>query len=296
MKEHKTEAVFGPSQDLAQSNSPIVRETLADIRQAMGTIPLSLQYQTEESLTGAWQETKALQFGVGAALPPKYRDLISLGVAAQIPCRYSTYAELKSARANGATSHEQTEAVMLAATTRHWSTILNGAQITLESFREEVALIVTHLRTHMGQPLPRERFLVQCATAAEAYKDIEQTLGIVPQFFMAFPERALPGAWAELKGLQINPHTALPPRYKALIGLGVAAQIPCSYCVVFFSALAELHGASNDERQEALALAALTRHWSSVFNGLQMDEEQFQRETDAVLQHQHALHAGHHHS
>lgn len=261
----------------------------------MGSIPGQLQYLTEESLPGLWQETKALQFGPGAMLELKYRDLINLGVAAQIPCRYSIYLEMKSAQANGATTQEQTESVLMASTVRHWSTMLNGSQIKLESFRKEVSQIVRHLKESMKKPQPpREAFLVRFSSATEVYKDIEQTLGIVPQFLLDFPEGAIPGAWSELKGVQINPHTAIPPKYKALIGLAVSAQIPCKYCLSFFHAIAGLHKASNEDVREALALAALSRNWSTIFNGLQISEERFRRETDEVLHHQHTSQVTHH--
>ena len=47
--------------------------------------------------------------------------------------------------------------------------------------------------------------------AAEAARaDLQKTLGFVPRFFRAFPEEALPGAWLEMKTLQLNPATALP--------------------------------------------------------------------------------------
>jgi alkylhydroperoxidase/carboxymuconolactone decarboxylase family protein YurZ len=57
---------------------------------------------------------------------------------------------------------------------------------------------------------------------------IGATLGFVPQFFLEFPESSLPGTWDEMKGLQLNPNTALPPKVKELIGLAVASQIPCA--------------------------------------------------------------------
>lgn len=299
MKARRTEtarhAVFHPSQDLSKSDSTIVREALVDIQQSMGSVPEPLQYLTEESLPGLWQETKALQFGAAATLEQKYRDLINLGVAAQIPCRYSIYFESKSGQANGATAKEQTESILMASTTRHWSTMLNGSQITLESFRKEVSQIMRHMKRNMAmEPPPREKFLVRFTSREEVYNDIEQTLGIVPQFLQAFPEGALPGAWSELKGIQVNPYTAIPPKFKALIGLAVAAQIPCNYCMSFFHAVAGLHKASNEEIKEAVALAALTRHWSTLFNGLQMSEEQFRRETDEVVQHQHTAQVTYH--
>ena len=63
--------------------------------------------------------------------------------------------------------------------------------------------------------------------AADAQADIQKTLGFVPQFFEAFPEVMLPGVWGEMKSLQLNPATVLSGKEKELIGLGVAAQIPC---------------------------------------------------------------------
>src|SRR5262249_34479315 len=67
--------------------------------------------------------------------------------------------------------------------------------------------------------------------AAAARADVQKTFGFVPQFVLKLPDSVLPGVWAEMKGLQMNPSTALPGRTKELIGLGVAAQVPCRYCV-----------------------------------------------------------------
>jgi hypothetical protein len=50
--------------------------------------------------------------------------------------------------------------------------------------------------------------VAQIARAEDAqatYKDIEQTLGLVPGFLKAFPESGIPGAWAEFKSVQIDP-------------------------------------------------------------------------------------------
>jgi AhpD family alkylhydroperoxidase len=127
------------------------------------------------------------------------------------------------------------------------------------------------------------------ASAAEtgsqaAYRDIEQTLGSVPSFFKAFPEAGIAGAWGEFKSVQLNPGTALSGKMKELIGLAVAAQIPCTYCIYFHTAAAKLNGASDEEIREAVAMAAITRHWSTALNGLQIDLAGFKAETDTVLQ------------
>jgi AhpD family alkylhydroperoxidase len=119
--------------------------------------------------------------------------------------------------------------------------------------------------------------------AAATYRDIEQTLGSVPSFFKQFPESGVAGAWAEFKSVQLNPNTKLSGKEKELIGLAVAAQIPCQYCVYFHTAAAKLNGATDEEIRETVAMAAIVRHWSTVLNGMQVDLAAFKSETDAVL-------------
>jgi AhpD family alkylhydroperoxidase len=123
----------------------------------------------------------------------------------------------------------------------------------------------------------------QDASAQATYRDIEQTLGLVPTFFKMFPESGIAGAWAEFKSVQLSPKTALNGKTKELIGLAVAAQIPCHYCIYFHTAAAKLNGATDAEIREAVAMAAISRHWSTVLNGMQVDPDGFKRETDTVL-------------
>jgi len=121
-------------------------------------------------------------------------------------------------------------------------------------------------------------------TGAQAtYRDIEQTLGSVPTMFKVFPEAGIAAAWAEFKSLQLNPKTRLDGRMKELIGLAVSAQIPCQYCVYFHTAAAKANGATDEDIREAVAMAAVVRHWSTVLNGMQIDPATFRQETDAVL-------------
>jgi AhpD family alkylhydroperoxidase len=123
----------------------------------------------------------------------------------------------------------------------------------------------------------------QDANAPAAYRDIEQTLGTVPTFFKLFPEVAIAGAWSEFKTLQLNPNTKLSGKTKELIGLAIAAQVPCQYCVYFHTAAAKANGATEEEIREAVAMAAVVRHWSTVLNGMQVDLAGFKQETDTVL-------------
>lgn len=118
----------------------------------------------------------------------------------------------------------------------------------------------------------------EAAMSAEAtLADIEKTWGFVPGFVKAFPPSALPGAWAELKALE-GENTALSAKEKALIAVGVAAQVPCQYCVWLDTRSAYLAGATDQEVQEAVAMAAIVRHWSTVLHGNQIDFETLKQE------------------
>ena len=148
---------------------------------------------------------------------------------------------------------------------------------------------------------PSHRFIILVATVAglggltaasspaaaqdapATYRDIERTLGLVPSFFKAFPEAGIAGAWSEFKSIQLNPATKLDGKTKELLGLAISAQIPCQYCVYFHTAAAKLHGATDEEIRETVAMAAIVRHWSTVLNGMQVDLAGFKQETDTVL-------------
>ena len=123
----------------------------------------------------------------------------------------------------------------------------------------------------------------QDATAAATYKDIEATLGSVPTSWKLLPEDAVAAVWAEQKA--INSSTTLSAKEKHLIALGVAAQIPCAYCVYGHTAAAKLNGATDAEIKEAVMVAAFIRQMSTVSNGMALDFAEFKKETDAVLAH-----------
>lgn len=116
------------------------------------------------------------------------------------------------------------------------------------------------------------------ATYAAAVQDIEQTLGFVPTFLQQMPKAGFAGAWQQLKDLEFSEDTALSPKVKALIGLAVVSQIPCSYCIWADAASARHAGASEEEIREAVAIAATERFWSTMLNGLEIDLDQFKAE------------------
>ena len=114
--------------------------------------------------------------------------------------------------------------------------------------------------------------------AEAVYADVAKTFGSVPGFVKALPKSALAGLWQQEKELELSDKTALPAKTKALISLAVASQIPCTYCIWADTNTARQLGASDEEIGEAVAMAGLTRNWSALFNGLQVDFSQFKKE------------------
>jgi AhpD family alkylhydroperoxidase len=82
----------------------------------------------------------------------------------------------------------------------------------------------------------------------------------------ALPDQALKPHWDEQLAV-MNPTGALDEKTKDLIGLAVAAQIPCAYCVYGHTKLAKAAGATDAQIKEAIATAALVRFNSTMLNG-----------------------------
>ena len=251
--------------------------TYADMQKTLGLVPTFFKAFPEEGIAAAWDEMKTVQMNPKTALSMKQKELIGLAVAAQVPCRYCSYFHTQFARLGGANDGQVADAIAMAAITRHWSTVLNGSQIDLDDFKAELAKTLDYVQrpTSKAKELP-------VTDAASAYKDMERVLGRVPSFMKKFPEQGIAAAWREFKSVQLNPATPLDGKSKELIGLAVASQIPCTYCIAFHTEAAKLNGATEQEIKEAIAMAAITRHWSTVLNGSLADEELFRKEVDQI--------------
>jgi AhpD family alkylhydroperoxidase len=121
--------------------------------------------------------------------------------------------------------------------------------------------------------------------ATETRRDIEETLGLVPEFFDRVPDYLLPTEWASFKSLQLSDETALPNKYKELIGLAVSGATRCRYCAYFHTEAARLFGASEDEINETALIAKNTMGWSTYLNTLQFDYDAFVTEFDQIAAH-----------
>jgi AhpD family alkylhydroperoxidase len=251
-----------------------------DIAKTLGFVPGFLDSFGDSALPGAWEEMKGLQLNPGTALPGASKELIGLGVASQIPCKYCIYAHTEFAELNGANAAQVAEAVAVAGMERHWSAYFYGMQLDQTAFKADVARIVANAKKQ--QPASNAAPIV-VTDAKTALQDIERTLGFVPEFLRKVPEGALPGAWREMKELKLNPNTALSPKQKALISLAVASQVPSEPCIVADTEFAKLAGASEREIAEAVGMAALTRNLSTMINGDQVDERAFRADISRVV-------------
>ena len=272
-------ALAQPAARPARPTMPAWRE---EVKQAFGFVPSFVSAVPAEAGEAWWLGFRGLWMGE-TAIPGKYKDLISIAVASQIPCPYCVYADTQFAlKLDGASQREVNEAIMMASITRLASTILNGSGQDEGEFRKEADAIFAHVKQQAGKPTPAP---VAITDPASALDDMKRTFGLVPSFAKRTPPALQVSLWRLMKEFQLSPETAIPPRYKELIGLGVAAQIPCKYCMYFHREAARLNGATQAELDEAIAIAGDTRASSALIFGAQVDQARFKKEIDQAIRH-----------
>lgn len=133
--------------------------------------------------------------------------------------------------------------------------------------------------------------LISMTISAQDTSDYENAKNeIIEQFgsffpmFEAYPKYALAEVWENFKKIN-GPDSNIPPKYRELIQLAVASQIPCEYCVYFHKASAKANGATDEEIKEAVAHGAQTRHWSMIIQSSGISIEDFKTDFDAAMKH-----------
>ena len=111
----------------------------------------------------------------------------------------------------------------------------------------------------------------------EIYKEMNEAFGLVPSFFKLVPDSTLEHEWELFKAIQMK-ETAIPNKYKELIGIGFSAAVRCRYCALFHTEMAKLNGATDAEIEEAVHYAKSSTGWSTYLNGMQVDYDQFKEE------------------
>jgi AhpD family alkylhydroperoxidase len=118
----------------------------------------------------------------------------------------------------------------------------------------------------------------------EVFKEIEQAMGLVPAMFRSLPDSSLELEWELFKKVQVE-DTAIPNKYRELIGVGVAAIMKCRYCSYYHTEIAKLYGATDAEIEDAVHFAKSSSGWSTYINGLQVDFNEFKSEIDQACDH-----------
>jgi AhpD family alkylhydroperoxidase len=131
----------------------------------------------------------------------------------------------------------------------------------------------------MGGP-PERRIPMNRDTV---YKEMKEMFGLVPGFFKLVPDSTLEHEWELFKAIQLN-ETAIPNKYKELIGVAISAAVRCRYCSFFHTEMAKLNGATDAEVEEAVHYAKSSVGWSAYINGLQIDYDQFKDEVRRVCE------------
>lgn len=120
---------------------------------------------------------------------------------------------------------------------------------------------------------------------ANAKTEIREMLGLVPGFFDSLPEGLLESEWESFKSIELSDQTAIPNKYKELIGIAVSGATRCRYCAYFHTEAARLFGATEEEIDEAALMAKHTMGWSTYLNSLQYDYDRFMDEVDRIAAH-----------
>ncbi|MGD8307141.1 MAG: carboxymuconolactone decarboxylase family protein [Ignavibacteria bacterium] len=125
----------------------------------------------------------------------------------------------------------------------------------------------------------------------KAQEEMKAMMGGVPVMFTKLPMNVRANAWELFKSIN-NPNTVIPSKYGELIGLAVAAQIPCEYCVIAHTTLAKLFGATDEEIQEAVTKGAETRFFSTILNGnlTDTDKESYNSDWNKIIEFMKAHH------
>ena len=124
----------------------------------------------------------------------------------------------------------------------------------------------------------------------EVFKEIEQMFGVVPSMFKSVPESTIELEWNLFKRVHLE-EGPIPNKYRELIGVAISAISKCRYCSYFHTELAKLNGATEEEIEDAIHFTKSSAGWSTYVNGLQLDYDEFTKETDLVVEHVKAVNA-----
>jgi AhpD family alkylhydroperoxidase len=115
----------------------------------------------------------------------------------------------------------------------------------------------------------------------ETVKEIEQTFGILPEFFKNTPKDILPQMWPLFKKYQIG-ESAIPQKYREMMMLAAAAATKCPYCQTYHKEVSKMWGATEEELNELAVVVGQTAFWSNVLHTQNYDYDTFVKELEQI--------------
>ncbi|MGH8993219.1 MAG: carboxymuconolactone decarboxylase family protein [Acidimicrobiia bacterium] len=107
--------------------------------------------------------------------------------------------------------------------------------------------------------------------------EMKELVGCIPAVLDRVPDELVDADWRLFRNPFVD-DSLIPGRYKALIGVAVAAAIRCSSTARLHAELARAHGASEAELAEAVHHAALALSWSTRIHGFQLEPGELEAE------------------
>jgi AhpD family alkylhydroperoxidase len=128
------------------------------------------------------------------------------------------------------------------------------------------------------------------STAAEetvpnpgVFAEIRYELGFVPKFFYRIPERSLRIEWESFKDMFLRADGPIDFKNKELIAIAVAGIKNCPYCTDLHTELAQYHGATQEEIEEAARVAVAVGHWSTFLHSIDYPVRLFKEEVERII-------------
>jgi AhpD family alkylhydroperoxidase len=122
------------------------KQVYKEIEETFGLVPTMFKSIPDSSLELEWKLFKQVQLEE-SPIPNKYRELIGVAISGVTKCRYCAFYHTEVAKLFGATDEEIEDAVHYAKQTAGWSTYVNGMQLDLEQFKDEVLQACEHVRS-----------------------------------------------------------------------------------------------------------------------------------------------------
>ena len=119
-----------------------------EIKEQLGLVPTFFSRIPDEVLDLEWEIMKRVELGE-TLIPNKYKELIGVAVHSETKCQYCTLFHTEAAKLFGATDEEIEEAARFAKFTTGWSVYVNGIQTDYDVFKDELRVMVEHVRASM---------------------------------------------------------------------------------------------------------------------------------------------------